>query len=70
MIEELDEEYRSNEDDEEEADFGGLAAEMDKSPDYFEGLRQRAISDELGNPYVVGEGIAPKEVEEFDDELS
>jgi hypothetical protein len=38
VIEELDEEYRSEEDD--LCDFGNLAAEMENSPeDDFEGLR-------------------------------
>jgi hypothetical protein len=48
VIEEVDEEYRSNED-EDEDDFAVLAQEV--NPD-FEGLRQRAISDDLPNPYV------------------
>lgn len=64
VIEEDDDEYRSNED---QDDFGGLAAEIENGPDYFEGLRQRAISDDLANPYVIGEGIAPKKVEEYDE---
>ena len=46
VIEEVDEEYRSNEDD----DFAVLAQE-ETIPD-FEGLRQRAISDDITNPYM------------------
>lgn len=51
VIEEVDEEYRSNED-----DFNELVEES--MPD-FEGLRQRAISDDIKNPYdEIGDGIS------------
>lgn len=64
VIEEVDEEeYRSNEGDL----FEDLTANLESSPD-FEGLRQRAISDDVTNPYV-GEGIKSKDPS-IDDEQS
>ena len=62
VIEEVDEEYRSNEED----DFANVAAE-ETSPD-FEGLRQRAISDDISNPYLIGTGIKDDENSEISQE--
>jgi hypothetical protein len=55
VIEETDEEYRSNED-YDLCDFGGLAVEIENRP---EDLRKRAISDDLANQNATDDETGP-----------
>lgn len=44
-----------------------MAAQEETSPD-FEGLRQRAISDDISNPYLIGTGLKEDKTSELSQE--
>lgn len=75
VIEETLEEYRSNEDvaeepNMEEPDLSGIAADIQEQEDQFEGLRQRAVSDDIQNPYITEskKKKQPDADDDFDDD--